>query len=114
MPQKALVKKSVPRLAQPSDSAQLIALKDIPVVNPNNVQSVYSNSISVMNGQFDIRILFNEIVSEGTGKPVESILRANVTMTPAHAKAFVSALGTALEQYPSVFGEIPWPPKKIG
>jgi len=114
MPKKALVKKPVPRLALPSDFTQLIELKDIPVVNPNNVQSVYTNSISVMNGQFDIRMLFNEIVSEGTGKPVESVLRANVTMTPAHAKAFVIALGTALDQYPTVFGEIPWPPKKQG
>lgn len=103
-----------PSVALAGPAAQLIELKDIPVVNPNNVQSVYTNSVSVMNGQFDIRILFNEIVSEGAGKPVESVLRANVTMTPAHAKAFVIALENALEQYPNVFGEIPWPPKKIG
>jgi uncharacterized protein involved in high-affinity Fe2+ transport len=94
--------------------AQTIELKEIPIVNPNNVQSVYTNAVTVMNGQFDIRLLFNEIVMEGIGKPVESILRANVTMTPAHAKAFVEALANALEQYPDTFGEIPWPPKKIG
>lgn len=93
---------------------QNVEVKDIPSVNPNNVQSVYTNSVAIMNGQFDIRMLFNEIVLEGLGKPVQAVLRANVTMTPAHAKAFVEALTTALEQYPTTFGEIPWPPKKQG
>jgi hypothetical protein len=112
MPKNALVKRAVPRPTTSDPAAQLIELKDIPVVNPDNVHSVYTNSISVMNGQFDIRFLFSEIVSEGVGKPVESVLRANITMTPAHAKAFVLALTNAIEQYPKMFGEIPWPPKK--
>ncbi|MGA2350492.1 MAG: DUF3467 domain-containing protein [Terracidiphilus sp.] len=112
-----MAKNSKPKVAvqvAPTALSQLIDLKETPAVNPNNVQSVYTNTVTVMNGQFDIRLLFNEIVSEGMGRPVESVLRANVTMTPAHAKAFVEALSNALEQYPNTFGEIPWPPKKIG
>jgi len=90
---------------------QGIPISEVPFINPNNVQSVYSNSVSIMNGQFDIRLLFSEIVSEGIGKPVESILRANIAMTPAHAKALIGALTNAIEEYPKAFGEIPWPPK---
>jgi hypothetical protein len=110
MPKKALAKKTVAPVI--SGSEFQIQVQDIPVVNPNNVQSVYSNAVSIMNGQFDVRLIFNEIVGEGIGKPVQSILRANVTLTPAHAKAMSEALANAMEQYPKAFGEIPWPPKK--
>jgi hypothetical protein len=90
-----------------------IPLQDIPVVNPNNIQSVYTNNVIVMNAPFDIRLVFNEMVSEGLGKPVQAVLRANVCMTPAHAKALADALTGAVEQYKEIFGEIPWPPKQI-
>jgi hypothetical protein len=101
-------KNSIPVLSQGNFQIQM---QDIPASNPNNVQSVYSNTIAIMNGQFDIRLLFSEVVSEGMGKPVQSLLRANVTLTPAHAKALSDALINALSQYPQAFGEIPWPPK---
>lgn len=88
-----------------------LQMQDIPAVNPNNVQSVYSNGVAIMNGQFDIRLLFSEVVSAGMGQPVQSVLRASVVLTPAHAKALSEALENALKKYPSAFGKIPWPPE---
>jgi hypothetical protein len=56
-------------------------------------------------GPWDMRFAFSEISQDSKGEPAHD-LKANVVMTPAHARAFVGTLSAALKKYEEQFGEI--------
>lgn len=87
----------------------LLDVNSIPLVNVDNVQSVYSNNANAAVAPWDVRLIFSEVVT--TSRPGEVIhaLRANVVMHPAHAKALVGVLAKAIEAYEKQFGEIMMP-----
>ena|SRR5450759_979927 len=88
---------------------QTLDLKSAPVFNPLEIAPVYANIASFFIGQFDIRFVFNEIVTDSISGVPRVELRANVVTTPAHAKAFLEALKTTVEQFEKIHGEIKWP-----
>lgn len=85
--------------------------KAIPISNSSSVRSEYSNSVNVGFGPWDVRLTFTEIAQDSQGAVVQE-LKANLIMSPAHARALVGVLSTALAQYENQFGKIiqPNPP----
>lgn len=84
------------------------AVKDARVVVPENVVSAYCNNANLAITNWDIRLLFSEIVATGEGS-IHPILRANVVMTPAHAKAFSVVLSKVMHDWEKQYGEIVMP-----
>jgi uncharacterized protein DUF3467 len=91
---------------------QNINVSELETTNPDNVRPVYSNHAGVQVSTWDIRIMFAEITPVVGGNEIQQ--RANVVMTPAHAKALAYLLAQHIEIYEQANGEIPWPPKAAG
>jgi hypothetical protein len=86
-------------------------LSKITPKNSDNVHSVYANSVQIIPTNWDFRFLLSEITVE----PPDSLsveLRANIVMTPAHAKSLLYLLGAHMQEYEKQNGEIKiqWPP----
>jgi hypothetical protein len=81
---------------------------ELPVSNPDNVRSVYANNVGLTVTPWDLRLLFSEIVVNEQGKPSVQ-LRANVVLTPAHAKALSDALVRNVKEFEKLYGEITVP-----
>jgi hypothetical protein len=79
---------------------------DLKWSNPNNVGSVYANIAAVAMTTWDVRILLSEITQIVIGEPPSVILRANIVMTPSHAKAFAKLLEDNIAAYEKQFGKI--------
>lgn len=86
-------------------------LAKIPLEGAETALYVYTNNAEVLIAPWDIRLAFTEVVSNGTGSDIRKVLRANVTMSPGHAKALAGALALGLKQYEEVFGAIKMPTK---
>jgi len=72
--------------------------------------AAYCNFAQVQTTAWDFRFLLSEVVTVRFPKPaMRHALRANVVMTPAHAKAFCAALVNQLREYERQFGEIAVP-----
>jgi hypothetical protein len=91
------------------DALKITDLTAVPWTNPNDVPSVYCNNASVAIAPWDIRILFSEILTTSNAGELAIVLRANVTMNPAHAKALAGALASSVEAYEENFGKITVP-----
>lgn len=65
----------------------------------------YANNIQVAFSQWDMRIIFGEIVDQLDGKPVIED-RASVVMSLQHAKAAIAVLAQNLTALEKQFGEI--------
>jgi hypothetical protein len=96
------------KTAIPKD-AQEINVADLETTNPDNVRPVYSNHAGVQVSTWDVRLMFAEITPIVGGTEIQQ--RANIVMTPAHAKAFAFILAQHIAIYEKANGEIPWPPK---
>ena len=80
------------------------------VENPLNLTPQYANFSYAVATDWDIRVVFMEIIPQApSGIQIE--LRGNIVMTPAQAKALVTALQTTISQYEARQGTIQWPPK---
>ena|ERR1039457_5004497 len=80
------------------------------VENPLNITPQYANSSFAVATDWDIRLVFTEIIPQApSGIRVE--LRGNIVMTPAQGKALAAALKSTLDQYEARQGTIQWPPK---
>jgi hypothetical protein len=90
-------------------SLTTIDLNAIPWGNPDSVPSVYCNNASIGIAPWDIRILFAEIITTGSAGDSAVLLRANIAMNPAHAKALAGALASAVTAYEDQFGQINMP-----
>ena len=88
-----------------------VDISKMAVANPNGVQAVYSNNIGIQLTNWDVRLIFTEVVPAMDSVSIQ--LRSLVTLVPAQAKALVMVLGEQLKQYEQMNGEIPWPPKAI-
>jgi hypothetical protein len=80
-------------------------LSSLPISNRDSVRSVYANNVTMAFGPWDIRFAFSEISQDSKGELAHE-LKANLVMSPAHAKALVGTLSTALKKYEEQFGEI--------
>jgi hypothetical protein len=84
---------------------QQFNVADVPITNPHNVEPVYCNNAAVYITQWDIRLLFSEITVDVKLTPGH-VVRASVTMTPKHAKAFLSVLQNTIEVYEKDNGKL--------
>jgi hypothetical protein len=90
-------------MAQHPELASRVSANDIPVSNPNGIESTYANNIGVGTTMTDVRLLFTEVgqefSAEGSAQPSPSnVLKANVVIPPAQAGALMQALSIALQQ----------------
>lgn len=83
-------------------------VQESPVENPLGVESMYVNHANVLTTQWDFRIIMSEVVPMRP-KDVHVQLRANVVMTPPHAKAFLNVLKANIEIWEKQNGEIKVP-----
>ena len=86
----------------------MLAPPEMKLVNPRNVESVYSNNAALAMSPFDLRMLFSEIIIDGTSEP-RLELRANIVLTLVQAKALQHALAKSVSGYEAQFGEISIP-----
>jgi hypothetical protein len=95
--------------------AKQIDVNALPLRNSGAVPAVYCNNAETLIGPWDIRLVFSEVLGCGANADVEKELRANVVMSPAHARALAKALETALSQFEQVYGQIKMPeqPKAV-
>ena len=90
------------RLFSMAETAQEVGIQAISVENKDDIRSVYTNHGRISMTQWDARFMFAEIIVAETfvdGKATPTVhleSRANIVMTPAHAKAFYKALGVNL------------------
>jgi hypothetical protein len=106
----AMTNNPEPQLKVESKSYDFIKM---PQKNSNNVRSEYTNAGNVVPTTWDFRFLFSEIIVEPPDQ-ITAELRANVVMTPAHAKTFLYLLGAQMQEYEKQNGEIKiqWPPSQ--
>lgn len=83
-----------------------VSLADLKPANPNNIRPVYSNAAGVRMTTWDIHMLFSEVIL--TTDSMELEVRANVVMSPAHAKAFAAVLNRNIAEWEKDNGEIKW------
>lgn len=72
--------------------------------NTHNIKKTfkdYSNGVQVLMGQFDFSFLFSQ------NSPHENQKLGEILMSPEHAKVFSNILVNNINQYESMFGEIP-------
>lgn len=91
---------------QMADDKKTVRVEDLKVVDVDGVRPRYCNFAGVNMTNWDIRMLFSEIVVYGDRAQVEP--RANIVMTPAHAKAFLGVLARTIERWEKDNGEIKW------
>ena len=84
---------------------KVINAANLPVENPNHIDSVYSNNAYTMFTPWDIRLLFTEIVPLTNGT-ASAIMRGSIVMNPGHAKAFLATLEQSVKLFEAQFGEI--------
>lgn len=76
--------------------------------NINNKQfNLYSNEIQIALSVFDVTLQFNHNV------PDNKEVLGNITMSPQHAKALMSALVQNISKYEELFGTIPQPTEEM-
>jgi hypothetical protein len=88
-----------------------VAIAKLPLENPDNVKPVYCNSAQVAMTNWDIRLLFSELIVLPPDN-LSNNLRANVVMTPSHAKALAKLMNDQIAKFEELHGEIAWPPKE--
>jgi hypothetical protein len=88
-----------------------IDIASLPIVGTDAVPSVYCNNAEINFAPWDVRLIFTEVVS--LGATPEKVLRADVVMSPPHAKALAAALTVTLQEYEKIYGEIKIPEAKI-
>jgi len=78
-----------------------------PLQTPLKVDTInaYSNNVRLGFTNWDMWIVFGEILGEKDGKLL-TLPKARITMSLQHAKAFLQALQTSLEGFEKDFGEI--------
>lgn len=94
---------------------RILNVADLVLVNPQNIQPVYSNNAAVTYGPHDFRITFTEIVTGLTISVTEAPkleLRATVAMSPTEFKALVDVMKGTLEVFERQFGKVTWPPEE--
>lgn len=74
---------------------------------PNNLSAVYANAVVISQTHSEIILDFTQIMPNDPRARVQS----RIAMTPANAKAFLTALQTNLERFEQKHGEIKLPPK---
>jgi hypothetical protein len=89
-----------------------VDINSLPLTNPDSVPSVYCNNANIAIAPWDIRLIFSEIVIAGNTEKPAQVLRANIAMNPAHAKALAAALTAAVAGYETQFGQIKMPDMK--
>jgi len=94
----------------PGISQEQIDVSKQKVENPLNVTPLYANSSYSVATDWDIRVVFLEVIpTPPSGARVE--MRGNIVMTPAQAKALAAALQGTITQFEARHGTIQWPPK---
>jgi len=91
---------------------QTFSAQDIEPPDFSSVSGVYSNSANLIVTNWDIRMLFGEIVPAPGGHRLHIAPRASVVMSPYHFKAFVEMLVNNLAQFEESHGQIKWEPAK--
>ena len=66
--------------------------------NPREIRAVYSNSANVMATNWDVQIIFAEIVATPDVKGVTHELCAHVVMSHEHTKAFYEVFKGLMER----------------
>lgn len=90
-----------------------MGLFDIPLEGGTDVPSVYTNHGRIQMTQWDARLLFSEIIiasgavnAPNTNPDIRNVARANIVMSPAHAKAFLKAFQEQVDIWEKTYGEI--------
>jgi len=78
----------------PTPESKTVDIGNLVPINPQGVLSVYTNNVGLSATPWDVRMLFSEIVIDGTEPRAE--LRASVVMSLPHARAFLEALKAAI------------------
>ena len=74
-------------------------------VRPPDCVTRYSNSLTIVNTQFDLQFLFGQLLFQPNGKFVVNE-HSIIAMSPAHAKSTYELLGRRLKDWENTFGKI--------
>lgn len=70
--------------------------KNVPLTNPNNIQSVYANDFGIGFTLTDVRLIFTELGADVVTTP-SKVLKANVIIPLAGAEALARGILAQLE-----------------
>src|ERR1043165_4441009 len=81
--------------------------KVIKIKSPNYVH-IYSNNAEFGTSIWDIRVSFAEVIGNPEDEPNTLLVeqRAEVVMSPTHAKVFAQMMVNSIKQYEAQYGEI--------
>lgn len=86
---------------------KIVNVAELPFVGADSAPTIYSNNADMAITPWDLRIGFSEIGQHG-GEFRKRML-ASVVMSPAHAKALITALTLGVQQWEGTYGEIRMP-----
>jgi len=76
-----------------------IMASDIPLTNPQGIESVYANEVGLGFTLTDVRLIFAEVGADATSGKGSKFLRANVVIPLAVADAFAQGLLASLQTH---------------